>query len=254
MSNSNKESWNNHAERFYIAGHLEGDLPLDYVDFCGNVFPSDKDLNIIGEVGGLKVLEIGSGSCNCGIALAKKGADVTCLDISSEQLKIGQQVAKKEGVNLRPIESDMTDLSSVEADSMDLTISMSAIMYVEDINKVFQEVNRVLKHQGRFIFSTNHPFIMCLGATELWPEEEASPSYDYRGAVEFNWKKEDTFYFTIYRWPLMDYVNGLARNGFCINRMEELLPKQADPKWSEQEKRIRMRYPSVLVVEAIKME
>jgi hypothetical protein len=52
----------------------------------------------------------------------------------------------------------------------------------------------------------------------------------------------------------MDYVNGLAHHGFCINRMEELLPKEADPEWGEQEKRIRMRYPSVLVVEAVKSD
>ncbi len=248
MSNTNKESWNNHAERFYD----EDNLPLDYVDFCGNVFPSDKDLNIIGEVSGLKVLEIGSGSCNCGIALAKKGADVTCLDISREQLKIGKQVAKKEGVNLKLIESDMTDLSSIKSDSMDLIISISAIMYVEDINKVFEEANRVLKNNGRIIFSTEHTFIMCIVATELWPEEKAEPNYDYRGPFKWKWKEEDTFYFTTYRRPLMDYVNGLARNGFRINRMEELLPKQIDHKWGEQEKRIRMRYPSVLVVEATK--
>lgn len=148
MGNTNKESWDKHAERFYIEDYL----PLDYVDFCGYEFPSDKDLNIIGEVRGFKVLELGSGSCNCGIALARKGADVTCLDISNEQLKIGQQVAKKEGVNLKLIESDMINLSSVESDSLDLIISMSAIMYVEDINKVFKEANRVLKNNGRFYF------------------------------------------------------------------------------------------------------
>ena len=248
MSNTNKESWDKHAQRFYN----KADLPLDYVDFYGATFPSDKDLNIIGEVSGFKVLEIGAGSCNCGIALAKKGADVTCLDISGEQLKIGRQVAKQEGVKIRLIESDMADLSAVKPVSMDLVISMSAINYAEDIDKVFQEANRVLKHNGRFIFSASHPFMMCLGATELWPEEKADPNYNYRRPVKWKWKEEDPFYFTNYRWPLMDYVNGLAHNGFSINRMEELFPKKPDPDWGEQEKRIRMRYPSVLVMEAVK--
>ena len=102
MSNSNKESWNLHARRFYT----EGELPLDYVDFDSSDYPSDKDLNIIGDVKGLTVLEIGSGSCNCGIALARNGAAVTCSDLSQEQLNIGKEVAKKAGVAINFVCSD----------------------------------------------------------------------------------------------------------------------------------------------------
>jgi hypothetical protein len=35
--------------------------------------------------------------------------------------------------------------------------------------------------------------------------------------------------------------------------MEELLPKEVDSNWGEQERIIRMRNPSVFVVEAIKL-
>jgi len=248
MSKQNKESWNKHSKRFF-----EMDFrPLDYVDYCGDIFPSEKDLNIIGDPKGLKVLEIGAGTCNCGIVLAKMEADVTCLDISKEQIKIGCNVAKNEGVEIKTIVSDMTDLSSVESNTIDLVISMSALMYVEDYLKVYKEVNRVLKNNGRYIYSTSHPFMMCLGATELWSEEKANPNYLYRGPVTWKWKEEDNFQFTTYRKPLMDDINGLINNGFLINRIEELLPKKVDSDWDENEKGLRMRYPSVIVIEAIK--
>ncbi len=133
MENMNKESWNRHARRFYSE-----DISLDYVDYCGLEFPNDLDLNIIGSVSGANVLEIGSGSCNCGIALARQGANVTCLDLSGNQLLIGRELAQKANVNIKQIESDMTDLSAVPSNSMDLVLSISALMYVEISIAFFQ--------------------------------------------------------------------------------------------------------------------
>ena len=35
------------------------------------------------------------------------------------------------------------------------------------------------KKNGKFIFSVDHPMMQALGAKELWPEENASWSYNY---------------------------------------------------------------------------
>jgi ubiquinone/menaquinone biosynthesis C-methylase UbiE len=247
MADANRESWNLHARRFFSE-----DISLDYVDYCGLEFPDDRDLNIVGDVSSSHVLEIGSGSCNCGIALAKQGAKVTCLDISENQLLIGRELARKAAVHIEQIVADMTDLSKVPSGSMDLVLSISALMYVENIDRVFSEVNRVLRTGGRLIFSTNHPVMMAIGATELWPEEESDSKYNYRGPIVWKWKEEDDFYFTSYRRPMMDYVNTLNKNAFRILRMEESLPKIEDTDWNDVEKSIRMRFPSVLVIEARK--
>jgi len=246
MADENKKSWDLHARRFYT----EGELPLDYVDFDSSDYPSDKDLNIIGDVRGLTVLEIGSGSCNCGIALAKNGANVMCLDLSQEQLNIGKEVAEKAGVIINFVCSDMTDLSFVASDTIDLVISMSALDYVEDFEKVCSEVNRVLKHGGRFVFCTTHPVMSCISATELFLEENAPPNYDYRGPITWKWHKEDDFIFTTYRRQLSDFVNALGRNDLMIKRMEELFPNTND--FDEKELAVRTRFPSVLVVDALK--
>ncbi|MCL2197662.1 MAG: class I SAM-dependent methyltransferase [Defluviitaleaceae bacterium] len=251
MKDSNKESWNIHAQRFYQEDYLS----LDDVDFESYDYPTDKDLNIIGDVNGLITLEIGAGTCNCGIALARRGAVVTCSDISEEQLKIGKNVAKKAGVEISSVCSDMSDLSAFSTNSFDLVVSMSAEMYVEDFNKICSEVGRVIKNGGRFIFSTTHPFISCVGATELWPDEKANPSYSYKGAHKWKWCEDDTFTFTTYRRQISDYVNGLANNNFMLKRMEELFPITPLPEdndFDENEIKVRTSYPSVLVVEAVK--
>ena len=253
MENTNKESWNLHAKRFYHEDYLS----LDDIDFESYDYPTDKDLNIIGDVQGLYCLEIGSGTCNCGIALSRKGAIVTCSDISEEQLKIGRQVAEKSGVKISTVCSDMLDLSFCESNTMDLVISMSAEMYVPDFNKICVEVSRVLKNNGRFVFSTTHPFIACVGATELWGEEQADPNYSYKGAHTWKWREEDSFEFTTYRRQISDYVNGLANNKLLVKRMEELFPITPlpdDHDFDEKEITVRTRYPSVLVIEAVKYD
>ena len=246
MADTNKKSWDLHARRFYT----ESELPLDYVDFDSNDYPSDKDLNIIGDVKGLTVLEIGSGSCNCGIALARNGANVTCLDLSQEQLNIGKEVAEKAGVSIKFICADMADLSFIASDTVDLVISMSALDYVEDFDKVCSEVSRVLKHGSRFVFCTTHPIMSCVSATELFPEENAPPNYNYRGPITWKWHNEDDFIFTTYRRQLSDYVNALCGNSLMIKRMEELFPITND--FDDKELAVRTRFPSVLVVEAVK--
>lgn len=251
MKDTNTESWNLHAHRFYTKGYLS----LTDIDFESYDFPTDKDLNIIGDVKGLTALEIGSGSCNCGIILAKKGATVTCSDISTEQLKIGEKVAAQAGVEISTVCSNMEDLSFAASGSYDLVISMSAINYVEGYNNVCREVSRVLKPGGRFIYSVQHPFLMCVGATELWPHEKANPNYSYTGPIQWKWNEDDDFIFTTYRMKMSDYVNGLADSGLYVKRMEELFPVSPlpdDNDFDENDVKVRTRYPSVLVVEAIK--
>ena len=95
----------------------------------------------------------------------------------------------------------------------------------------------------------------CVAATELFPEENAPPNYNYRGPITWKWHKEDDFIFTTYRRQLSDYVNALAGNRFMLKRMEELFPISPLPKdndFDENELAIIKRFPSVLVVDAVK--
>ena len=252
MTDLNKNSWDLHAQRFYN----EDELPLDYVNFDSTDYPSDKDLNIIGDVKGLTVLEIGSGSCNCGIALARKGANVTCSDLSQEQLNIGRNAAEKAGAEINLVCSDMADLSFTSSGTVDLVISMSAIDYVNDFDKVCSEVSRVLKCGGRFVFCTTHPVMACVAATELFPHENAPPNYNYRGPTVWKWHDEDDFVFTTYRRQLSDFINALGRNGLFTKHMEELFPLSPlpdDNDFDENELAVRTRFPSVLVIDAVKI-
>lgn len=249
INKTNKEAWNAHASRYFE----ENKLTVHQVDYCGQYYPNEDDLQLIGDVKGLKILEIGAGSCNVGIALALKGADVTCIDISEEQIKLGEKVAQENGVHIKTLVMDMEELDGLESNSYDIVISVCALMYIENLNKVFKDISKLLKKNGKFIFSVDHPMMQALGAKELWPEENASWSYNYSGKVEWKWMSEDSFKFTTYRRPIMEYVNALAKNGLFIDHMHEAYPVKCDCEWSDTEILLRNRFPSILICRVLKL-
>jgi len=87
----NKNSWNKQASRY----QADADFLFTEVDYGDRDLPTEKDLNLIGDVVNKKVLEIGCGGANCGISLSKQGAIVTCSDISEKQIEFAQKNAVK---------------------------------------------------------------------------------------------------------------------------------------------------------------
>ena len=248
MSNKNQDSWNRHARRYQKKCRFN----CNVVHYLSEAYSMESELDLLGNVSELKILEIGSGAGQCGIAMAKQGADVTCFDISEEQLAIGRKYAEKENANVDFVQGNMEDLSLFASDSFDLVFSAAAISYVERIDRVFSEVFRVLKDGGRFLFSSVNPFWFALAATELWPEDNVNPSYFYRGPDHWKWNEEDDFEFITYRRPLQDYFNSLIEAGFQIKKFIELEPVVSrlteDTFMNEKEAEMAKRFPQGMII------
>ncbi len=60
----------------------------------------EDEVNALGDVEGLEALELGCGACQFGIRVAKRGARVTGLDFSANQLRAGLQKMEASGVRL----------------------------------------------------------------------------------------------------------------------------------------------------------
>jgi len=67
-------------------------IPIDI--HYGPGSSNEKHLKLLGNLKGKKVLEIGCGGAQCGIAMAKKRAKVTGIDISEEMIKIAKNKVK----------------------------------------------------------------------------------------------------------------------------------------------------------------
>jgi SAM-dependent methyltransferase len=115
---------------------------------------------------GLKVLCLASGGGQQGPVLAAAGADVTVVDISKKQLEQDEMVAQREGLMLKTVLADMTDLSMFANGEFDLIVHPVANLFVEDISKVWMEASRVLKEKGVLISGFVNPLLFIFDDEE----------------------------------------------------------------------------------------
>ena len=98
-----------------------------------------------GDVRGMKICDIGCGSGRFVASLAKRGAQVTGVDFAPEMLKLGAQLAEKEGVadRCKFVLSDVLDWKTDE--QFDLVIAIGFWDYVADPLPRLQVIRRLTK-------------------------------------------------------------------------------------------------------------
>lgn len=102
----------------------------------------------LGDLNGKKVLGLASGGGQQMPIFAALGADCTVLDNSSRQIQSDLFVARREGFTIAAIEGDMTQRFPFEDETFDLIFHPVSNCYIKDVEHVFREAYRVLKHGG----------------------------------------------------------------------------------------------------------
>ena len=80
---------------------------VHYAPLC----PGERELSILGDVGGLRTLELACGAAQNSIALAKWGARATALDLSERQLARARELSAQEGVQVDLVQGDIERLA-----------------------------------------------------------------------------------------------------------------------------------------------
>lgn len=108
------------------------------------------------------VLELGCGTGEIAIRLAKLNKDVFATDLSSDMLEVAKQKAMYENVNLRLQRVDMTDFSTSYQVDLVLCLcdSLNYLLNPDDILLAFSNVYHSLKNDGTFIFDVNSLYKM----------------------------------------------------------------------------------------------
>ncbi|MEW6685504.1 MAG: class I SAM-dependent methyltransferase [Candidatus Edwardsbacteria bacterium] len=198
--------------------------------------PYEKELNLLGNVKGKKILEVGCGGGQSSIALAKKGAICTGIDISKEQLKFAEKLAKKENVKVKFIKGSFQNLSQFKPRSFDIVISAWAFQYSPSLNKLFKEVYRVVKKNGLFVFSLPHPFHDIINVKTYKIEKSYFKTGRYE-EIEI-WPDGSKHKFVGYHITVSDIYNDLVDAGFLVERIIEPL--------SLKDKGLEEHYPKEL--------
>ena len=169
----NTEAWDRVAARRSAGDSIASDT-VQY----GAGLPTDDDLRLIGEVKGKRVLDLGCGSGENAIALSRQGAHVIAIDASKAQLALARKLADVAEVRVEWHESDVADLAFLRADSIDMALAIGVLGEVDDLDRCFRQVHRVLRPGAPFVFSLDHPVALTIG------REGAAPGALALGALE----------------------------------------------------------------------
>jgi ubiquinone/menaquinone biosynthesis C-methylase UbiE len=246
MAGDIKDWWDEAAQSYQDVCKIPVDIHY------GPSSPNEDELGLLGDLDGRAVLELGCGGGQCSVAFALKGARVTAIDFSDEQLKFARELAAGHGVEIEFLRRDVRDLSPIPSDSQDIVFSAFALMYVEDRPAAFREVRRVLKPGGVFAFSLDHPIFRKVDLSDLSIVEtyhETGPAVDDLGELGQT---------VMYRYRIGDLHNALVDAGLTVERVIEPDSRKRydyDPwfgRWGVYVPRVVDMVPPTLIFKASK--
>src|SRR5207344_3048506 len=135
----------------------------------GTDLPSEADLRLCGDLKGRRVLDLGCGAGENAVAMARQGAHVIAIDVSTAQLALGRRLAEASEVRVEWHHGDAADLAFLRADSIDLALAAGMVHEIEDLDRLFRQVQRVLRPGAAFVFSHDHPMRLAVGRDDHEP-------------------------------------------------------------------------------------
>lgn len=101
----------------------------------------------------MKLLEVGSGTGNFTEKLAKRGAEVTGIDLSAAMLAVAEEklTPQELPITLKVMNAEKLDFSD---ETFDAVFSMVAFEFIEHVPKAVDELFRVVKKGGQIVIGT----------------------------------------------------------------------------------------------------
>lgn len=123
-----------------------------------------------------QVLELACGTGALAVEFAKKGFDVTGLDLSEEMLTLASDRAIQEDVSINWVAGDMLDLTDI-GKYRAVTCFSDSLCYMQDatqVQQVFKGVYQLLEESGTFIFDVH----------SIYQIDEVFPDYSFHDQTE----------------------------------------------------------------------
>jgi ubiquinone/menaquinone biosynthesis C-methylase UbiE len=213
-----KREWNDAAESW-----------VDFVrrgkDYYRDELNNPATFRLIGDVRGRLVLDLACGEGYNTRILAKKRRQRYGVYFSERLIQLAKREEAREKLGICYSFLDATGLKEFSRNSFDLVTCFMSLQDIENYEKAISEVARVLRSQGRFVFSIPHP---CF-ETIIVNGKRTSAAKRYFGAVKYTvqWKMErlaKPFRTTSFHRTLTDYFDVLFKNRLFVLRFVEPRP------------------------------
>ena len=136
----NADKWWQQHETLHLSDHLN----KSRFEFFSNYVSNWQ---------GIKVLDIGCGGGLACESLAKRGANVSGIDLSLNSIKAAQEHAEKSNLQI-DYQCGVAEALPYEDNVFDVMLCFDVLEHVNDWNKVILEAHRVLNKNGIFLFDT----------------------------------------------------------------------------------------------------
>jgi ubiquinone/menaquinone biosynthesis C-methylase UbiE len=164
-------------------------------------------LKLLGEVRGRDVLEVGCGAAMWSIALARRGAHCTGIDLSRAHLRHAAENLSRSSARVGLLEGNAERLP-FPSGQFDLVFCDWGALSFADPDRSIPEAARVLRVGGRLVFSTAHP-LRALAQSRPTGNMERRLSQPYFGFERVEWPNEVEFRKTFGGWVALFRENGL---------------------------------------------
>lgn len=115
------------------------------------------DRRLLGDVDGMRILDLGSGAGHSAVALASQGARVVAIDADESQVALTRESAERAEVHVEVHHADLADLAFLHADIFDAVIAVHSLAAVSDVGRVFRQTHRLLKADRPIVITLPHP-------------------------------------------------------------------------------------------------
>lgn len=149
--------------RYTTAGDYGQRRPTTTVELGpGDVEGLDRKL--LGDVTGMRVLDLGCGAGHTAVALASQGARVVAIDADESQVALTRESAERAEVHVEVHQADLADLAFLNADTFDAIVAVHSLAAVSDVGRVFRQSHRLLKADRPIVLTLPHPAALMVTA------------------------------------------------------------------------------------------
>jgi SAM-dependent methyltransferase len=180
----------------------------------------ESEFNVLGDVDGLDVVELGCGTAYFAAWLARRGARVVGVDPTPAQLETARRMQQETGLEFPLIEAVGEDVPLPDA-SFDLVLSEYGASIWADAFLWIPEAARLMRPTGRLIFLRNSTLVTLCMTLEGIGEQLVRPQ---RGMHRIEWPDTGEVEFELPHGELIDL---LAANGFQVDRLIEIYAPDA---------------------------
>ncbi|MDX9971736.1 MAG: class I SAM-dependent methyltransferase [FCB group bacterium] len=163
---ANRKLWNIWADKHRDSAFYN--VPAFLAGHC-TLLPAEREL--LGDVRGKRLLHL---QCHFGLdtlSWARRGAEVTGVDISDRAIAHAQALSEEAGLPARFIRADLFDLPNVLDETFDIVFtSYGTIGWLSDLAQWGRIAAQYVRPGGRFCIVEIHPFLSVLG-----PWDAAAP-------------------------------------------------------------------------------